>query len=55
MKWKKLDDVWIVCKKDGAKMIVESIRYNGNDSSGILVCPRCGERINLSSSGKKGV
>lgn len=54
MKWLKLDDVNIICKTHNKRMIVESIRYNGYDSSGILVCPRGGERINLETHGKFG-
>jgi len=45
MTWKQsIDDIKIICKKDGEEMVLES---NWNGLSGIFVCPRCGEHLNL--------
>lgn len=45
MSWKRsIDDIKVICKKDGAEMILES---NHNNKNGIFVCMGCKEHINL--------
>ena len=49
MSWKKnITDVKIVCKRDGAIMVLESTL---NDTNGIYICTICGDRINLKVNG----
>ena len=45
MTWKQsITDIKVVCKRCDQEMIIES---SYNDTNGILVCPKCGEHINL--------
>ena len=49
MTWKEdIDDIKIVCKKDGAEMILQS---NWSGHSGIYSCPKCHEYVNIKVRG----
>lgn len=49
MKWKKIDDITIFCKKCDKPMIIETIQYKKKGSHGQLFCKECGERIHLTT------
>lgn len=45
MSWKRsIDDIKIVCKKDGEEMILTS---SMGGTSGLFFCPVCEEHINV--------
>lgn len=53
MIWKNFDSIGIVCKRCDIVMTVESVHSNGVVDDGILVCPVCGEHVNVSVRSKE--